>query len=94
MFGKIEFTNFESPTKMPQKVASACSALETAGLVGAKYKPLLFIGEQVSKGTNYWFIAEQTLVTANPVRHIVTIAINEFNGVYAIVPSSIEIVFA
>ena len=52
------------------------------------------LGEQVSKGTNYWFIAEQTIVTANPVRHIVTIAINEFNGVYAIVPSSIEIVFA
>lgn len=94
MFGKIEFANFDGLTKAPQKVASACSALETSGLCGAKYKPLLYIGEQVSKGTNYWFIAEQTLVTANPVRHIVTIAVNEFNGVYAIIPSSIEVVFA
>lgn len=94
MFGKIDFADFEGITSMPQEVASACSALETARLYGASYKPLLFIGTQVTKGVNYWFIAEQTLVTANPVRHIVTIAINEFNGVYAIVPSSIEVIIA
>ena len=48
----------------------------------------------MAKGTNYWFIAEQTLVTNPPVKHIVTIAINEFNGVYAILPSSIEVIIA
>lgn len=94
MFGKIEFADFADLTHPPQKVASACSALETAGLCGANYRPLIYIGEQVAKGTNYWFIAEQTMVTATPVRRIVTIAINEFNGIYAVVPSSIEVIFS
>ena len=58
MFGKIDFADFEGITNMPQEVASACSALETAGLCGASYKPLLFVGTQVTKGVNYWFIAE------------------------------------
>lgn len=93
MFGKIEFENFEGMSKMPQKDASAWGAVN-GGLVGASYKPLIFIGTQAAKGTNYWFIAEQTLTTNPPVKHIVTIAINEFNGVYAIVPSSIEVIIA
>ena len=93
MFGKIEFENFEGLNAMPQKAASAWSAADN-GLCGASYKPLLYIGEQVAKGTNYWFIAEQTLITNQTVKHIVTIAINEYNGVYAIVPSSIEVIIA
>ena len=92
MFGKIEFENFEGLSKMPQKAASAWSAVST--LVGASYKPLVFVGTQVARGTNYWFIAEQTLTTNPIAKHIVTIAINEFGGVYAIVPSSIEVVIA
>ena len=90
MLGAIQFEDFEGLTSMPQKAASAWSALETGGIVGASYKPLLYVGTQVVKGVNHWFIAEQTLVTNPPVRHIVAIAINEFNGVYSIVPSSIE----
>lgn len=93
MFGKIEFENFEGLTKLPQKAASAWAAVD-GGLVGASYKPLLYIGKQTVRGVNHWFIAEQTLVTNPPVKHIVTIAINEFNGVYAIVPSSIEVIIA
>lgn len=92
MFGKIEFEEFEGLTKMPQKAASAWSAVD--GIVGASYKPLLYIGEQVARGTNYWFICEQTLVTATPAKHIVTLAINEFNGTYMIVPGSIEVIIA
>ena len=92
MFGKIEFEEFEGLTKMPQKAASAWSAVD--GIIGASYKPLLFIGEQVARGTNYWFIAEQTLITATPTKHIVTIAINEFGGIYTIVPSGIEVIIA
>ena len=90
MLGAIQFEDFEGLTSMPQKAASAWSALETGGIVGASYKPLLYVGTQAVKGVNHWFIAEQTLVTNPPVRHIVAIAINEFNGVYSIVPSSIE----
>lgn len=93
MFGKINFEEFEGLTKMPQKAATAWGAV-TGGLCGASYKPLLYIGTQVAKGVNHWFIAEQTLVTNPPVRHIVTIAVNEFNGTCAIVPSSIEVIIA
>ena len=93
MLGAIQFENFEGLTKMPQKAASAWSAVNN-GLVGASYKPLIFIGTQVAKGTNYWFIAEQTLTTNPPVKHIVTIAINEFNGVFAVVPNSIDVIVA
>ena len=45
------------------------------------------------RGTNYWFIAEQTLVTAKPERHVVKLAVNEFNGEYALVNNSIERIF-
>ena len=92
MLGKIEFENFEGLSKLPQKAASAWSAV--GGIVGASYKPLVYVGTQQVKGVNHWFIAEQTLVTNPPVKHIVTIAINEFNGVYAIVPQSIEVIIS
>ena len=86
---------------MPQKAASAWVAIE-GGIVGAGYKPLLYVGSQVVKGVNHWFIAEQTLILAQPERHIVKIAVNEFNQakddgefetVYKIVPHSIEVIF-
>lgn len=92
MLGAIQFENFEGLSKMPQKAASAWSAV--GGIVGASYKPLVYVGTQQVKGVNHWFIAEQTLVTNPPVKHIVTIAINEFNGVYAIVPQSIEVIIS
>ena len=92
MFGKIEFENFEGLTSMPQDAATAWSAVE--GLIGASYKPLVYIGKQVARGVNHWFIAEQTLTTNPPIKHIVTLAVNEFNGTCAIVPSSIEVIIA
>ncbi len=90
MLGKINFVDFEGLTSMPQEAASAWSAVE--GLCGASFKPLLFVGTQVAKGVNYWFIAEETRVTHPPDKHIVTIAINEFNGIYSVVPSSIDVI--
>ena len=89
MFGQIIFENFEGLIKMPQKAASAWSAIE-GGLVGASYKPLVYVGSQQVKGVNHWFIAEQTLMTATPEKKIVTLAINEFNGIYAVIPTSIN----
>lgn len=92
MFGGITFEEFKGLTSMPQKAASAWIAVE-GGIVGAGYKPLIYVGEQLVKGTNHWFIAEQTLILEEPERHIVKIAVNEFNGEYKIVPHSIEVIF-
>ena len=88
MAGQIEFEEFEVG-RLPQGAASAWSAVEN--LVGASYKPLIFIGKQIVRGTNYWFIAEQKFM--NGQRRIVKLAVNEFNGISAIVPSSLEIIF-
>lgn len=94
MLGAIEFENFEglTLTSMPQEAASAWSAAE--GLVGASFKPLLYVGKQVVRGVNHIFIAEETLITATPKKRIVTMAINAFNGVYAVVPNSIDVIIA
>ena len=80
MFGKIELAEFKELTSMPQKAATAWAGFEELGLVGAGYKPLLYLGSQVVKGTNHFFVAEQNLITNPPVRKVVLMAINEYNG--------------
>ena len=80
-FGAVEVLEQQGLTKMPQDAASAWSSFE----------PIAYVGKQVVKGTNYVFIAEQTLITANPERHIVAIKINEFDGNYNIL--AIERIF-
>lgn len=91
--GGIKFEEFKGLTKMPQAAASAWSAFESLGIVGASYRPLLYVGEQVVKGINYHFIAEQTIITREPIRHIVKLAINEFEGKYSIASGEIVRVF-
>lgn len=91
MVGKIELQEFECLRTMPQRAASAWTA-GTLGVVGASYKPLLFLGAQVVKGMNYWFIAEQTLITAKPERRVVKLAINEFGNRYKLVEGSVEVI--
>ena len=76
-------------TKLPQKVATASVALENTEIVGAGYKPLIYIGSQVVKGVNYYFIAEQTLMTAGLDKHIVIIAVNEYQGEYKTVLANV-----
>lgn len=89
MLGAIQLENFKGLTKMPQKAASAWAALD--GLVGCHYVPLLYLGEQVVKGTNYWFIAERSTVTLEPKRNVVLMAINEFQGEYKINAQPIQV---
>ena len=84
MFGQIQLENFIGLTSMPQKAASAWSGAFD-GLVGASYKPLLYYGKQLVHGVNYYFIAEQTLITNPPIRRIVKLVINELNGEYKLV---------
>lgn len=93
MTGAIEFNIITDMTKLPQKVASAASAIETAELTGASYKPLMYVGTQVVRGVNYWFICEQTLVTARPEKHIVKLAVNEFQGKFELVGNKITVIF-
>ena len=86
MFGKIQLENFDA-CKLPQKAASAWSAVEN--LIGATYKPLLYLGEQIVNGTNYYFIAEQTLMTNPLIRRVIKFAIYEHNGEYEMLDESI-----
>lgn len=93
MFGKIQFEDFKGLTQMPQKAASAWSAFEAMGLVGARYIPLVYVGSQEVKGINHWFICAVTTVTLKPVTKIITLAINEFNGEYNTVHGSDKTIF-
>ena len=89
MFGKIEFENLE-PCKLPQRAASAFSVLDK--IVGATYKPLLYLGNQQVHGTNYYFICELELVLPTPVKHIALVAIHEINGEFTFEPGSVQII--
>lgn len=64
------------PCNLPQKAASAFTGA-TADLVGAEYEPVLYVGSQQVNGTNYCFIAVQTLVTAQPKKRLVKLVIHE-----------------
>ena len=93
MVGAIEFNIITDMTKLPQKAASAASAIETAELTGASYKPLMYVGTQIVRGVNHWFICEQTLVTVRPEKHIVKLAVNEFQGKFELVGNKIKTIF-
>ncbi|MBR3382670.1 MAG: hypothetical protein IKG85_06495, partial [Clostridia bacterium] len=84
MFGKLNLEEFTGLTSMPQKYQSAWTGA-CEGLVGASYKPLLFYATQLVKGVNYYFIAEQTLITNPIIRRVVKLVINEFEGKYDLV---------
>lgn len=90
LFGAFELENFEGLKNMPQGATSAWSAVEN--LVGCGYKPLLYVGKQVARGTDYLFVAEQTVVTNPPVRRVISMIINEFQGKYDLVEESIQVI--
>ena len=84
--GTIEVVE-QKGCQLPQHAASAWAAFD-GQMTGAGYKPVAFVGTQVVKGTNYVFIAEQTLILAQPERHLVLVIVNEFEGKYT--PAGIE----
>ena len=63
------------PTNLPQKVASAFTAV-TGELVGADYMPVAYAGNQVVNGINHCIIALQTIVVPNASKHFVKMIIN------------------
>ena len=81
MFGSIKLEEFEC-CRLSQKAASAWSKVDE--LVGVSYKPVLFVGTQVTRGTNYIFIATKETICAKPFRNLVTVVVNEFNGEFEI----------
>lgn len=91
MLGKINLAQFkEAELEGESKVA--WEAIKE--LVGASYKPIAYVGNQPVKGVNHYYIAEQTIMDAGYDRRLVMVAVNEFNGQYAPVPSSFEVLVA
>lgn len=88
-FGAIEFEVTADLKKLPQKAASALAVIEDKTRVGATFKVLVYVGKQLVNGTNYVFVAEETLSTANFDKHIVLISVNEKDGKFEIAKSSI-----
>lgn len=89
MLGKINLDIITDLTKLPQKPATAMTAVENPELTGARYQVVMYVGDQVVRGTNYWFEAKQTVSTRNAEEHLVLIAVNEFEGKFEIVKSSV-----
>ena len=89
-FGKLHLANFDGLGRMEQDVASAASAIETSdnGLTGAPhYNPVFFCGTREVRGVNYVFIAEKTQATNPPLRELVKVECNFFDGKYELVKS-------
>ena len=91
MFGQLQLASFEDCLgRMEQDIASAASAIETsdAGLVGAPhYTPVFFCGVRPVRGVNYVFLAVKTQATNPPLRKLVKVEINFFDGKYELVKS-------
>ena len=78
--GSVSVLEQKEMTAFPQQAASAWSVMDN--VVGAKYKPVAYVGTQLVKGINHVFIAEQTLTTLSGGRHIVLVTVNEYNNNY------------
>lgn len=61
---------------LPEKVATGFGQV-TQTLVGAKYLPVLYVGEQVVHGLNHMLICRQTLVTKDAPEHLVKMVLNQ-----------------
>lgn len=51
----------------------------TQSLVGVSYKPLFYVGHQVVKGMNHYFIAQAQAIYPGADPFLVSICINDFN---------------
>lgn len=90
ILGTVELEPFKGLTELPQGFASAWDGVKK--LTGAEYTAMLCVAKQKDKtvkGVNYWFIAGQTFTNKDFERHLVFLAINEFEGNYEYVNGSI-----
>lgn len=65
-----------STSTMPQKVATAVSALGET-LLGAEYEPIAYLGSQTVNGINHAVLAEQTIVAGRDTQNVVLLVFNE-----------------
>ena len=89
MFGTFQLEQFKA-CELTQEAASAWSAVEN--LVGCGYVPLLYVGKQVARGTDYVFVAEQTILSNPPVRRVISFTINCIDGNYELIEESVEVI--
>ena len=59
-------------------------------LVGCSYRPVVYVGKQIVKGTNHYVIAEAKMVVPNSKPYAAMICINEFEKQTRLV--SIEVI--
>ena len=74
VFGGYEIIN-QPATSLPQDVATALGVVN-AGILGATYQPIWYVGKQVVNGMNHFFIAEQIRITKKTNKMIVGLVIN------------------
>ena len=74
LFGGYEIVN-ESADKLPQNLASAFGIVN-AGLLGATYVPIWYVGHQLVNGTNYQLICREVRVSKTADQMIVAMTIN------------------
>ena len=75
MFGKTKLAQFKA-AELPQEAQSAWDGSAVDELIGAEYKPVLYVGNQTVHGTNYIFYAEQKLLDFKNDRRLVRVVIN------------------
>ena len=84
LFGGINVVEQPEATGLPQEAVTAWDSVNLGELVGANYKVISYIGNQLAQGVNHFFLVQQTIVLAEPVRHIAVVTINEFAGNYSV----------
>ena len=87
MLGAIHFVDFDAENG-PAEAKKAWA--EVPPQTGVTFKPIKYFGDQMCKGSLYWFLAEETTIGNPSSKRFVVLAINGFQGKYAIIPSSIH----
>lgn len=60
---------------LPQQLTTAFSKITE--LLGAKYKPVLYVGTQVVHGVNHMILCKQTLSAEGAPEHLVKMVLNQ-----------------
>lgn len=77
--GALGGTTIDMTTDIP-KEAMAAFEVAMVGFVGSKIEPVVYIGSQVTKGTNFIMIAEVTPVVPDATTSLAIITVNELDG--------------
>jgi hypothetical protein len=59
--------------------------MATKSLMGVEYKPIIYIGSQVVKGKNYYYLCEAKVIYPGAEPYAVVLCVNGFQGQYTVV---------